>query len=139
MKRTELVLDPSLPAKTWERRSGTNRVIKRCRYELTEELLTEAMDDPKTERIAFGEEAHAELRRLLAQPGLKTPTQRSAEEAAGLRRGGNRVESGQLTEGQLRSAFDAMRRRDSLHVDRSTFGGFEPEPPGTTGPGGVAS
>lgn len=81
-----LVLDTDLPPKTWERRTGTNRVIKRSRYELTEELLVEAMEDPKTEKIAFGEEAHAVLRRILSRPGFKTPSQRAAEEAAKLAR-----------------------------------------------------
>jgi len=126
MKRTELVLDPSLPSKTWELRSATNRVVKRSRYDLTPELLTEAMDDPSAERIAFGEEAHVELQRLLAEPGFKTPTQREAEGAAKLSR-------------------DRPPTRPRI-IEKPRCGqGFPllpwdgPDPPGTLGPGGVAS
>lgn len=126
-----LVLDTDLPSKTWERRTGTNRVVKRSRHELTPELLVEAMEDPKTERIAFGEEAHAELRRILAAPGFKTPSQRAAEEAAKLSRDrpAPRPQTGTIETPRCGQGF----RLDPLPWDRG------PDPPGTLGPGGSAS
>jgi hypothetical protein len=124
-----LVLDPSLPSKTWERRTGTNRAFKRSRYELTPELLVEAMEDPKTEKIAFGEEAHAELRRILGTPGFKTPGQRAAEEAAKLSRDRPPPARPRTVEApRCGQGF----RLDPLPWDR-------PDPPGTLGPGGAAS
>lgn len=123
-----LVLDPSLPAKTWERRTETNKVVKRSRHELTPELLVEAMEDRKTKKIAFGEEAHAELRRILGTPGFKTPAQREAEEAAKLSRDRAPTKPRVIEKPRCGQGFPL----GPLPWDR-------PDPPGTLGPGGTAS
>jgi hypothetical protein len=130
MKSTaELVLDLDLPPKTWELRSEKNRVVKRSRQELTEELLTEAMENRKAKRIAFGEEAHRDLLRLMAKPGLKTPSQRKAEEGAKLFRG-RRPRSRPGT-------IEAPRRGQGFPLGPLPWD--KPDPPGTIGPGGAAS
>jgi hypothetical protein len=123
-----LVLDPSLPSKTWERRTETNKVLKRSRHELTPELLAEAMEDRKTKKIAFGEEAHAELRRILGTPGFKTAGQREAEDAAKLSRDRPvpRPRTGTIEAPRCGQGFPL------LPWDK-------PDPPGTLGPGGADS
>jgi hypothetical protein len=130
--KTTLLIDPSLPPKTWETRNEKRRSLGKTRRELTEEAFVAALDDEKVREIAVGEEVHADLRRVMGKPGVRTPRQRAAEAAAGIaRKDAPRARRGKTE----KTAAPA----GTFHVDRSTFGGFEPEPPGTQGPGGVAS
>lgn len=130
--KTTLLIDPSLPPKTWETRTEKKKSLGRTRRELTEERFVEALDDERVRTIAIGEGVHEDLRRVMMKPGVKTPRQRAAEAANGIaRKDAPRAKRGTTARTPLPSG--------TFHVDRSTFGGFEPEPPGTSGPGGMAS
>lgn len=133
MPKTTLVLDPKLPPMSWETRRGTGSKIKRSRTSLSADLFLAVLEDPKAEKLAVGEQVHAELVRIMGRSGVRTAAQMEAEKRAGLRRRAP----------ERPNPFGPPSRKRGpngrIHVDRSTFGGFEPEPPGTMGPGGVAS
>lgn len=131
--KTELVLDPALPPKTWEKRRGTNSALERTHRELTREEFVLALEDPKCERIAVGQDVHDRLRSVLGTPRIKTSAQEEAEKTAALKRGRKRVK-----EKDVHPALRRLNPREGL-LPWDMPDGPDEGPPGTPGPGGVAS
>lgn len=138
--RTTLILDPKLPPRTWETRRGTGSKLKRSRHEMDEPLLLEALEDPKAEQIAMGEEVHQTFLRLMQKPGLKTPLQRAAEEAAGVNRNRSpRAQRGKTVRDPFGKGSASSTSSFRSGLTAGFWNGSDPNSPGTSGPGGVAS
>ncbi|MGH2937379.1 MAG: hypothetical protein ACRDPE_04575 [Solirubrobacterales bacterium] len=129
--QTTLVLDADLPPNAWETRGEKT---KRHRKALDADLFLAALDDPKVKTIAVGDATYLDLLAIMKRSGCKTPTQLAAERRSGVKAPPKKK--------PVADPFDPSKSSGSpgtFKVDRSTFGGFEPDPPGTSGPGGVAS
>jgi hypothetical protein len=133
--QTTLVLDADLPPNAWETRGeGKSR---RHRKAIDEETFFAALEDPKVKTLAVGDAAYLDLLAIMKRPGCKTPRQREIEKANGV--GGKRPAKPVENPFGPGPGTKSSGTPGTFKVDRSTFGGFEPEPPGTPGPGGTAS
>lgn len=130
--RTQLVMDPALPPKTWEKRRGTNSAIERTHRTLTQEEFVACLEDPKCEILAVGEDVHPQLLRVLATPNVKTTAQKTAEAERGVgrpehprkrRRGRVRRRRG------LDASSNAADTDGRFHLDSGFWGGGPTDPP----------
>lgn len=131
MRGTQLMMDPALPPKTWEKRRGTGSALERSHRSFTQEEFVACLEDPKCEILAVGEDVHPQLLRVMATPNVKTEAQITAE----ANREAGRPDHARRRRGQVRrrrglhASSNAADTDGRFHLDSGFWGGNPTDPP----------